>query len=810
MQPLKNVHYRSLFLMAFFVLTAAFAQAQSGAINGKVLEQDTQKPLKQASITLLKDGKQLNNKLTGEDGAFSFTALAAGNYSLGISFMGYRDTLIKVITVADKAITVPTVVLAAAAKDLKGVTVSTTQPLITMSGDKMIVNVAQSAAATGSNAFDVISKSPGVMADQDGNLKLNGKAVTVYIDGRPSNLSGEDLKTQLSSLPSSSVDKLELMSNPSTRYDAQGAAIINIKMTKPKDMGTNGTLTLGATEGRYPRGNAGITLNNRSKKVNVYGGLDYVYTRQFVENKSKRYFENNYLINDTDFSKERKNTGNLRVGLDYDINKTSSFGVLLKGTLSNRYRTSDNRTKLGVQGATPDSGTIQNAHGDQNIANPSVNIYYKTGNAKKKSEFSFNLDYFNYNKDWDDNFAAQKTDGSGIKEGVPNFIRNNSDSRINLYSFSGDYTQPTKFAKIEAGIKSTYTETDNNTIWENQQGNVWLNDEGKTNHFIYKENVNAAYAGLNKTIKKVTLNTVLRMEHTHASGNSLTTGEKFDRDYVQLFPSASVSYQKNMNNSYSVSYRRSIQRFGYEIVNPFITYKNAYTYQQGNPGIKPSISNTIEGTWSHKYMLFLTLGYVHGKDNLSPTFKQDEAKKILINSYDNLGKFDVVYANMVFSKPVTPKFQTTFVLTGMYINIKTDMGAGEIFEKKSVAAQINWQNTINLPKSFFLEVNGQMMTPMSAGYAAINTMGAIDLGLRKNIMKGKGTLKLGATDILNTKQYNIDVDYQNVKTNNKIAMDTRTVALAFTYRFGNKNVKQTKTRKNTIEAESNRTNVNTF
>ncbi|MCK7557354.1 outer membrane beta-barrel family protein [Chitinophaga sedimenti] len=421
-----------------------------------------------------------------------------------------------------------------------------------------------------------------------------------------------------------------------------------------------------------------------------------------------------------------------------------------------------------------------------------------------------NVDYFNYDKTWDDHFAAQKTDGAGVKVGLPNNIRNNSDSRIYLYSMSADYTQTLKFAKLEAGLKSTFTKTDNDAIWENEVANVWLNDDGKTNHFIYKENVNAAYFGLNKTIKKMTYNAVLRMEHTHATGNSLTTGEKFDRNYAQLFPSASVSYARNLTNSFNFSYRRSIQRFGYEIVNPFITYKNAYTYQQGNPNIRPSISNTVEATWSHKYMLFTTIGYVHGKDNLSPTFKQDPARKILINGYDNLGKFDVVYANMVFTKNIKSKFQTTFVLTGMYINIKTDMGNGEIYQKKSVATQINWQNTLNLPKSFFLEVNGQMMTPMSAGYAAINTMGAIDLGLRKNILKGAGTLKLGATDILNTKQYNIDVDYQNVKTNNRINMDTRTVSLAFTYRFGNKNVKQNKTRKNTIEAETNRTNVNTF
>ncbi|UYQ91836.1 TonB-dependent receptor [Chitinophaga horti] len=801
---------RPLLYLTLFItlLTPLAAAAQNGGLQGKVT--DTNTPLKQASVTLFKNGKQVSNQLTSDQGAFAFKSLDTGRYSLGISFLGYRDTLAGPFTVADKMLDVAPISMISSAKDLKGVTVATIQPAITMSGDKMIVNVAQSAAAAGSNAFEVVSKSPGVMADQDGNLKLNGKSVNVYIDGRPSNLSGEDLKNQLSGLPASSVDKIELMSNPSTRYDAQGAAIINIKMNKPKDMGVNGTTTLGVTQGRYTRGNAGFTLNYRKKKVNLYGGYDHLYTRQFVETKSNRYFEDDYLIRDGDFARERKNTGNARIGMDYDINKTTSLGVLVKGTLSDRYRTSDNRTKLGFPGQPIDSGTQQRATGDQDILNPSVNVFFKTGSEKKKNELTINIDYFNYNKDWDDHFSSQRMNGSDVKVGTPINIRNNSDSRIYLYAMSADFVQPTKFAKLEAGLKSTFTKTDNNTIWENQFGNAWLNDDGKTNHFIYKENVNAAYVGLNKVVKKLTYNAVLRMEHTHASGHSLTTGEKFDRNYAQLFPSASISYAHNMTNSINVSYRRSIQRFGYEIVNPFITYKNAYTYQQGNPNIRPSLSSTVEATWSHKYMLFTTVGYVHGKDNLSPTFRLDPDKKILINGYDNLGKFDVVYANVVLTKNLTKKIHTTFVVTGMYINIKTDMGGGEVFQKKSIAANANLQTTVNLPKSFFLEVNGQMMTPMSAGYAAINTMGAIDLGLRKNILKNAGTLKLGVTDILNTKQYDIDVDYQNVKTTNKINMDTRTVAFVFTYRFGNKNVKQSKTRKNAIEAETNRTNVNTF
>ncbi|WP_423735773.1 outer membrane beta-barrel family protein [Chitinophaga caseinilytica] len=684
-------------------------------------------------------------------------------------------------------------------KQLKTHEVTSTTPPVTMQGGTMIVNVGKSVTAAGSNAWDVVTKSPGVITDNNNNLQLNGKPVTVYLDGRPARLSGEDLKTLLASTAGSNIDKIELMSMPSGKYDAQDGAIINIKMFKPKDLGTNGNVTLTGGFGRYLRTTEGITLNHRSKGVNLYGGYDHNYAKTFTHNTNDRLYTDGYVLTESDYNRENKNTHNVRAGADFDLSKTSSAGVLVKSMFNRRTRLGDNYTTL------PDSIFRQGATGTQRLVNPSVNAYFRTASAKNKNELTINADYFNHRKDWDDQFSGQYH--AYVTEapiGSSTHIRNFTESAIDLYSLSADYTQQFKAFKLEAGLKTTFTETDNNMHWETMQSGKWENDPSKTNHFIYKENVNAAYAGATKTIKKWTFSAMLRMEHTNAKGNSLTMDQKFSRDYVQLFPSASASYAMDQMNQFSFSYRRSINRFGFDIVNPFITYVNAYSLRQGNPNIKPMLSQAVQGTWSHKYQLFTTLAFTRMTDNLSMTFRQDPVTKVQIMSFDNQTNFNLAYANVVWVKPFTPKIRSTFTVTGLYLGINTKLD-GVDYKKNSVTAFANIQNSFTLPKGFTAELNGNLRGPIMAGYAVLKTQGNVDLGLSKAIMKGNGSLKLAAVDIFNTNQMRYKVQYSSINNLGRMNMDTRAVNLTFNYKFGNSNVKAAKARKNSIETESGRT-----
>lgn len=683
-------------------------------------------------------------------------------------------------------------------KQLKTHEVTTSAPQITMQGGTMIVNVGKSVTAAGSNAWDVVTKSPGVLTDNNNNLQLNGKPVTVYIDGRPARLGGEDLKNLLAATAGSNIDKIELMSMPSGKYDAQDGAIINIKLFKPKDLGTNGTLTLTGGFGRYLRTTEGFTLNNRSKGVNLYGGYDHTYAKTFTHNTNDRLYPDGYVLTESDYNRETKNTHNVRAGADFDLSKSTSAGVLLKGMFNNRDRWGDNYTTL------PDSIFRQGATGTLQLVNPSANAYFRTASAKHKNELTVNADYFNHRKDWDDQFAGQYFSLQEDAIGSSSHIRNFTESAIDLYSLSADYTQQFKAFKLEAGVKTTFTETDNNMRWETLRSGKWENDPTKTNHFIYKENVNAAYAGLSKTVKKWTFGAMLRMEHTNAKGNSLTIDQRFSRDYVQLFPSATASYNLSAKDQFSFSYRRSINRFGFDIVNPFITYVNAYSLRQGNPNIKPMLSQAVQATWSHKYQLFTTVAFTRMTDNLSMTFRQDPVTKVQVMSFDNQTNFNLAYANVVWVKPITPKIRTTLTVTGLYLGINTVLD-GIDYNKNSVTAFANIQNTFTLPKGFTAELNGNFRGPLMAGYAVMKTAGNVDLGLSKNILKGAGSLKLAAVDIFNTNQMRYKVQYSTIDNLGRMNMDTRAVNLTFNYRFGNKHVKAAKTRKNAIETEAGRT-----
>lgn len=696
-----------------------------------------------------------------------------------------------------------------ATKQLKEVQVTAARPYITRTADKIVVNVAQSAAAAGATGFEVLQKSPGVQIDQEGNITLNGKPVTVYIDGRRSPLTRTDLKNQLGSMTSAGIDKIELMSTPSAKYDAQGAAIINITTLKNRNQGLNGTLTLGGGFGRYPRTSEGISLNYRKGNANIYGGYDHNYTQQFNSNQSDRYLKQEYTIKDDNYQVERTHSHNLKAGVDYDLSKSTTMGILLKGTLSNRRQRIDNNTGLGFPSQPPDSSVHQLSSGNMDIRNPAVNAYLKTGNEKKGSELTVNLDYFNYNKNWRDGFAGCYFYGNNPSPERDYLLRNHSTSNINLYGISADYTRATKFANIEAGLKSTYTESDNDMLWENEKDGKWQNDVQKSNRFIYKENINAAYIGASKTIKKVTLSATLRAEHTNASGHSVTTTQRFTRDYVQLFPSLNVAYVRNEKNQYSFSYRKSIERFGYELVNPFITYRNAYTYEQGNPDIKPAVTHTVEGVYTYNQMLFATVGFMHSKDNISLLYKQDAERKILINTFANQGRYNLLYTNLMFNKAITPWFQTTNVLMGMYMDIQTGLDT-IVYKKKSMAAVFTTQNTFTLPKQFSLEVNASIQTPFTTGYFTFKGFGNLDLGVRKSLWDNKASIKLAVSDVLNTKRLGFNVHYLDIDTRSLMRMDTRVVNLSFTYKFGNSQVKQHKERKNAIESESNRTNKRSF
>ncbi|HRI22993.1 MAG TPA: outer membrane beta-barrel family protein, partial [Panacibacter sp.] len=388
----------------------------------------------------------------------------------------------------------------------------------------------------------------------------------------------------LANIPGTSVDKIEVITNPSAKYDAQGGAIINIKTSKPANLGTNGTYTAGIGMGKYAKYNTGITLNHRSKTTNIYGSYNFDHNAPY--NTDSHIQQVNGFpgkISEDERSTDKKNSQSFKLGLDHDFNKNNSAGILFKGNVNYKDMLVFNRSvAYTLSQQQEDSSSTVNTNGNASVFSPSVNVYYRSVLNKKGGELNLNADWFIYSKKWKEDFVTNYFLPDGSFDKAPTYLRDNSPADNNVRSFAADYSQPITKGKLEAGIKTTFTKTDNNVLWENKLNNTWVTDTGKTNRFIYRENINAAYISINKAAGKYNLTGGLRAEQTNTSGD-LSTQRTDKTNYINLFPNFSAVYIKDAKNMFIFNYKKSIVRYGFNYVNPFITYQSQYSYSQGNP-----------------------------------------------------------------------------------------------------------------------------------------------------------------------------------------------------------------------------------
>ena len=803
------MHYKTE-KMSRFVFTAillltslnALAQNKTNQITGTVIDSLSEQALPNATITLSSSKTTIKTTTSDSKGAYIFKNISNGTYSLSIQYIGYKTATNIGIIINGEPIQAFTHKLILDQKGLKAVTVTAAKPFIVMSADKLTLNVASSPIAAGGNAYDVILRAPGVV-EQNNSLNLNGKSVTVLINGRPSNLTGEDLKTMLSAMQANGIEKVEVISNPSAKYDAQGASVINIVLAKNKNLGTNGTATIGIGTGRYVRGNTGLTLNHRDAKSNIYGSYDYAYNPQYIHNTSNRNISKDASLAETEYEVRKRSNHNYKIGIDYDISKRSSFGFLAKGISVIRDRQVDHNTLLKVIGLAKDSTSNITTSGAATIFNPSINLYYKQLlDSAGKKDIVFNADYFHYNRQWNDDFTTRYYDDKGLQYQQPFYLRDNSPSIVTLKSITADFTNTTKFGKWEAGVKVSFAKTDNDVLWEQQVSNTWQVDANKTNHFIYKENILAGYINLNKTIKKYSIQAGLRTEYTNTKGTSVTINQRNTNQYTSLFPNIAVSYTKSASHMFKLGYRKSIQRFGYEVVNPFVVYQSQYSYTQGNPKILPTFVHSFELTHVYKYKLFTTLSYSHITQTLAQVYKSGNDSSV-ISTYDNLNNATVVSLTVTSQKSFFKgKWGSVNTLGSFYAKYDAQSFGNAVNSR--VTGYINTTNTFALPKKWKGEIQAYYSTPIASGIYNIDGMLQVNLGLSKPIMNGKATVACNVKDIFNTFEYRISTLYNGgtIHTYNKA--ESRFVNLVFTYKFGNNKVRASKTRTTGLEEEKDR------
>jgi len=805
------------FLAVWMNLALTFAQAQTpqSRIYGRVLDADG-KNIEFATAALLKDSVLVKTTFTEKDGLFSFDKLSYGKYLIKVSVVGspiyQTDTL---VLTADRAvINLANIRIKAGATNLKEVNISGQKAFVERKIDRTVVNVDALISNAGTTALDVLSKSPGVNVDQNGVISLKGKSgVAIFIDDKPTYLSGADLDNYLRSLPSSSLDQIELMTNPPAKYDAAGnGGVINIKTKKTKTAGFNGGINLSLNQGELSRSNNSFNFNYRKDKINIFGNLSYNLNNSFTDLDLSRKYKNDdgsakSYFNQNSYFRRHGNTFNLKTGLDYYASDRTTWGVVLTGMNRMSKQVNNNTSNLSNASMQLDS-VIRAENIDQiKYQNAGVNLNYRHKFKQAGRELTFDADYLLYRNQTDQTYYNFSYLPSGALK-YQDILTGNLPSNIDIYTAKADYSHPLENKwKLDAGVKTAYTKTDNIADYFNTASGKTNADYEKSNHFLYEENINAVYLNMSREGKRFSLQAGLRYENTvsngHQLGNLIKPDSSFKRTYNSLFPTLYFSYKLDTasNNQLGLNYGRRIDRPYYQDLNPFFSPLDKFTYYVGNPFLKPSFTQSIELSHTYKNKITTTFGYSWVKDEVNETIE------ILNGTYysrpANVGKTRVANVSVNAEIDITKWVKLNAYVEYAKIVSKTDFYTGFLVTNGSyLRANPNLQFKIS--PTWNAEVNMRYQSKLSNVQFLLGEVHEFGAAVQKKL-SAKSTLKLTANDIFRTRIYNgIINNLANTEANWVNRQDSRSVVVSYSYRFGKAFSSPAKHESSGADAEKNR------
>lgn len=790
----------TIILAAFNLCT--YGQQPTARVTGAVGGADKQ-ALQAASITLLRaqDSAVVKMSVTDKAGKFEIELVADGKYLLLVTAVGHAKQYTPVFEVAGTTVEVAPITLAAQSKEMKAVTVTASRPMIEQKIDRTVVNVEASVTNVGANALEVLEKAPGVQVDKDGNISLKGKqGVIVMMDGRPSYLSGAELANLLKGMQASQLDQIEIMTNPPAKYDAAGnSGIINIKTKKNKIKGFNGNATVGLGQGIYFKNNESISLNYRDGKVNLFSSYSFGYNENFQQLDIFRRYKNddkttNAIFEQKSLIKRLSRNNNLKLGMDYYLTNKTTLGVVLSGAYNPTVNDGDNTSYLKNPAGEVDSIVTARSYIRELWKNASVNLNMRHQFDSTGRELTADVDYIRYDATNEQRFINSTYSPNWVKR-YDELLNGDLPLSINIYSVKLDYTHPLKNnAKLEFGVKSSYVNTDNKANYFEYIGSQWQPDIEKTNFFDYKENINAAYVSLNKQLnKKWGLQAGLRFEHTNLQGDQTDINvnkpdSTFKRSYNGLFPTVYLSYNASENNQFGLSFGRRIDRPSYEDLNPFMFFIDKFTYGAGNPFMKPQYANNIELSHIFKGMLTTTLNYSITKDLFNEVFTQEKLPNgehgyATIVRQGNIGRRENAGIAVSFQAPVA-KWYTVMLFTNYNYTKYSGNLEGQDFRIEAGNLMMNLNNQFRFNKGWSAELSGWYRTKGPEGQILLDAFGQMSAGVSKQVLKGKGTLKLSVRDIFYTQIPQGDINFENTEAQFKNSRDSRVANLTFTYRFG--------------------------
>lgn len=803
-------HYFVISILLVSMLQAS-AQMGSGRINISV-NVELNAAAENATVELLKpDSSLVKIALTNSAGIAEFETVPFGSYLVRVSIVHHRLYYSDQLTLGpDNQTQTIHAELTKIAAEMQGVTVSAKKPFVQRLTDRIVVNVENNIISAGSSAMDVLERSPGVRIGQNDLISLAGKpGVIIMINGKNVPMSGEELGNYLRSLPSSVIERIDIITNPSARYDAAGnAGIIDIRMKKDQKLGANGTFTAGYGQGRYPKANTGGTFNYRSRKLNIFGNLNYSYAKHFNNLVTKRYFYNNGAYTgsyDQDNLIYRVfNSSVARLGADYFVNKKTVVGVLLTGSrfLTDRY--GDNASKVLDQNNTKQSSFNTRADGEENYKNYVVNFNLKHTFDSTGRELTADFDVAGYYRDWESFFSTGYFDANEVPTQPLFRARTNQQGFTGINTLKVDYVHPLqKGAKLETGIKTSFVRSNNDVRFFNRSNGAEVLDSSQSNSFRYKENINAAYLNFSKEWKKFSLQLGVRAEQTNVETYQVFDKSAFDTTYLRLFPSAFFNYKPSENNTIGISVSRRIDRPGYNQLNPFRIFVDPSFYAAGDPLLKPSFTWSYELSYTRK-QLNVSLAYSRTINPWTIVLIPSESNpRVTIQTPVNYDRFD--YYGMNFNLPVRiTEWWSTINNGNVYVARNVGYIAKTAVNSTTLNAQFSTNHTVTFGKGWTSEVNFTFDSGNNTGFMKDRFYWILGAGIQKSLFARKGTLRFNITDILYRQWPQFRSIYTNYREYLYAKRDTRVANITFTYRFGKNTVTQARRRTTASEEERRR------
>jgi hypothetical protein len=800
------------------LLIASGCQVFSQATLAGMVTDSSRNPIIGANILLhlLPDSSFLKGNISGSNGEYGFTGIKPGQYYLKISAQGFV-TFFKTVQIdnitTDKPVQV--VQLLPLVKKLADVTVTARKDLYEQKIDRLVINVGAQSVNSGGTALEVLQRAPGVMVDnQNSEISLMGKdGVQVYLDGKQTFMTPAEVVAMLRAMPSDNIDKIEIITNPSAKYDAAGnSGIVNIVRKKNNSFGTNGQATATIGTGRYLKERAGVQLNYRNKKINLFGGYnlvaggdywDFEKTAQQADPSASNPGRINFSTIQTDL-KIDNTSHNLKIGADAELSKKSSIGFVY--TLLSDVRNEDGPALSSFSRIENGplyfrSVTAKNQHTD--AINHLFNVNYSLQLKKHQAQLTADADYGFFKRSFSNYLSTFTTISTEGPAPLPLGFLNTMPTTIAIKSAKADINwQPTKNIRYEAGIKITLVNTANYLrIYEGEPGKE-LYIPSLDNEFNYSENVYAAYFNISgKLNAKTEYQAGLRFEQTNSNANSITLQEKQNRNYGNLFPSLFIRRNMNEKQSMAFSYSYRLDRPNYQDMNPGRRYIDPYSFVIGSPYLQPQYTHAIEWRYNHSKSFFVSLGGNLILDNMQNVNRFIDGNKFLRRK-ENIGKAQMFTLTTGYTENISKNWQVQLTAFIYYNQLQLPF-EGVFYKFKNLAGRINVSSSVRFGKGWAYDMVFWYNTPKRRLLGIHQVEASLDMGIQKTFSP-KWKLKLAAQDLLYTVGPRSLSNEVNFKQLVRIKNDTRMVLLTANYVFGNQKIKAAKNRKTGIDEESKR------